>query len=716
MSIIDVLKTFPYVERDADYLNAVDYYPFLNALAKDLKAKRVLEIGVRFGYSAVAFIYGNSIESYVGVDNDLYDLYINDCSDLVPSLSKARVNLDYLNATQPVNFMLLRKDTQDLTDLSFLGTTGFDFIHIDGDHSYEGAFTDIKNFWNVLAVGGHMLVDDSLFVPAVGAACITFAQMINEPCYNVKTYRGTWVFLKTKGRSFPISTSSVNEATIRRDRSGPSQSAVSSPGSLHRNSENALSRSYYYEESFCDAALADYIAPLVTLPTGEPDGATQQCTYLDGLPRIECCVGYGQIGLNGELGYEGKRVSVRARPDLHALSTHAPARALFKVDGQFSRLECFVALNDDVPANVSSADFTVFADRRLVGAALGVTAGDPPRLLIAELGSAQMLELTVETGHPEFCHSIWLNPRLFTRKPDASTTSMCDCLARTEIVLSPAIPSAERCIATVASSGFESLLDDMLGSLSTNGGCEDALLVVFCAGNPETVAPVVAKYRARLIQCRPIRPVGLTLKSVLYSVARVVDAEQYLCLDADMLVLRDLRPLFAMLHACPEGSILVCRENNSRRFRNLGDAFVRLYQGSPVEGSTLLDERLASYPLVVNDGLFAGTRAALLALDSTVRGMPQMQAWMDDRPEIRFRNQFIFNSALAESNCGIELDPVYNLQLQGCEMRMFREAGRIQAEWKNKRVAVAHFNGDGRHKYPEFRNRHSLMLNASPGT
>jgi hypothetical protein len=282
--------------------------------------------------------------------------------------------------------------------------------------------------------------------------------------------------------------------------------------------------------------------------------------------------------------------------------------------------------------------------------------------------------------------------------------------------LSPAIPSAERCIATVASSGFESLLDDMLGSLSTNGGCEDALLVVFCAGNPETVAPVVAKYRARLIQCRPIRPVGLTLKSVLYSVARVVDAEQYLCLDADMLVLRDLRPLFAMLHACPEGSILVCRENNSRRFRNLGDAFVRLYQGSPVEGSTLLDERLASYPLVVNDGLFAGTRAALLALDSTVRGMPQMQAWMDDRPEIRFRNQFIFNSALAESNCGIELDPVYNLQLQGCEMRMFREAGRIQAEWKNKRVAVAHFNGDGRHKYPEFRNRHSLMLNASPGT
>jgi predicted O-methyltransferase YrrM len=51
MSVIVVLKTLPYVERDADYLNASDYYPFLNALAKDFKATRVLEIGVRFGYS-----------------------------------------------------------------------------------------------------------------------------------------------------------------------------------------------------------------------------------------------------------------------------------------------------------------------------------------------------------------------------------------------------------------------------------------------------------------------------------------------------------------------------------------------------------------------------------------------------------------------------------------------------------------------------------------
>jgi hypothetical protein len=122
------------------------------------------------------------------------------------------VNLEYLNTIQPVEFTLLKKDTQNLLDLSFLGTTGFDFIHIDGDHSYEGTLTDIKNFWNVLALGGHMLVDDSLFIPAVNAACIKFSEIINEPCYNVKSLRGTWVFLKTQERSFPISTS-IDERT-----------------------------------------------------------------------------------------------------------------------------------------------------------------------------------------------------------------------------------------------------------------------------------------------------------------------------------------------------------------------------------------------------------------------------------------------------------------------------------------------------------------------
>jgi len=203
--VIDFLKTLPHVERDADYLNAPDYYPRLNALARDLRATRILEVGVRYGYSAVAFVYRNPVREYVGIDYELYD---------PESSRKSRANLDYLNTLQSVEFRLIRKNTQELTGLDFLEGT-FDFIHIDGDHSYEGALTDLKNFWNVLESGGHMLVDDSIFLPSVANACATFAAIVEEPHYNVKTYRGTRVFLKTRERHFSISQSAANELTRR---------------------------------------------------------------------------------------------------------------------------------------------------------------------------------------------------------------------------------------------------------------------------------------------------------------------------------------------------------------------------------------------------------------------------------------------------------------------------------------------------------------------
>lgn len=204
MNTIDFLKSLPHVECDADYLNAFDYYPFLNSLAKDFRASRVLEVGVRFGYSAVAFIYGNPVEEYVGIDADLYD---------ATSSRKSRDNLDYLKRMQPFEYTLFQKNTQLLTDLSFLNDKQFDLIHIDGDHSYEGALTDMKNFWNVLVPGGHMLVDDSIFYGSVHTACMTFASLIEEPTYNVESFRGTWVFLKTRQRYFPLSKSVVNEMT-----------------------------------------------------------------------------------------------------------------------------------------------------------------------------------------------------------------------------------------------------------------------------------------------------------------------------------------------------------------------------------------------------------------------------------------------------------------------------------------------------------------------
>src|SRR5262249_57024659 len=81
--------------------------------------------------------------------------------------------------------------------------------------------------------------------------------------------------------------------------------------------------------------------------------------FLDSLSPVASQVGYGSLGLRGDLGYEGKSVVVGGRHYAHALSTHPPARLAFKLPANFSSLRCEVALNDDVDAGRSHANFFV---------------------------------------------------------------------------------------------------------------------------------------------------------------------------------------------------------------------------------------------------------------------------------------------------------------------------------------------------------------------
>ena len=101
-------------------------------------------------------------------------------------------------------------------------------------------------------------------------------------------------------------------------------------------------------------------------------------------------------------------------------------------------------------------------------------------------------------------------------------------------------------------------------------------MVVFAVDPDDECHRVAAKYGATLIHCTARLPINATVKSVLYSVARVVDAPRFLCVDADTLVLGDLRPVFDAIDACPEGSLFAVREANGRPFVDLETALHRL--------------------------------------------------------------------------------------------------------------------------------------------
>lgn len=430
-------------------------------------------------------------------------------------------------------------------------------------------------------------------------------------------------------------------------------------------------------------------------------------TFLDSFKPVSAEVGYGTLGLGGQLGYEGKAVSVGRQTYAHALSTHPPARLLFDLGGRFQNFRAEVALNDDVPSGSSYADFVVVADGVPVASAPRVSAGEPPRPLTASVAGARRLELLVRTTRWQNSHAVWLDPQLAEREEGAAAEVLPDCLGRADIELPREPLRAARCVATVVSPGFEHLLDDMLGSLHANGNCPEALVVVFAVEADEACRRVAEKYGARLVACRRRAVVNPTVKSVLYSAARAVEAESFLCLDADMLVLGDLRPVFAALEACPPGSVLACREANGTDETTLGEALSVVYGGRTRDIERLVGRPRgeADYRLVVNDGLFAAGREALLALDALIRGWSAASAWVDERADVWWRNQFVFNLALARLRCGVELAPVYNVQLNSQDV----EVDGRGAVWHGRPVRVLHFNGGGRKKCPELRGRFSSV-------
>ena len=191
--MINLLKSLPYLENDIiqDWFNAPNYYPWLNNIAKNFHPKNILEIGVRLGYSAIAFTHGTTAETYTGIDFE----------ENYGSLEKAVANINF-SKDHPFEVITYNRNTQELA-LNFLSK--YDFIHIDGDHSKQGALNDILNFWSVLEVGGHMLIDDSIYAPPVFGNRDVY-EAIQEaikklgtptpPNYNIMTYRGTWVICK----------------------------------------------------------------------------------------------------------------------------------------------------------------------------------------------------------------------------------------------------------------------------------------------------------------------------------------------------------------------------------------------------------------------------------------------------------------------------------------------------------------------------------------
>jgi predicted O-methyltransferase YrrM len=116
-------------------------------IAEQFKPTRICEIGVYSGIAACCFLAASPTAEYIGIDN---------CRDeqgqdivIVEHTRELLTGLGYRSE-------IIIADSQQMTELP----GQFDFIHIDGDHSRDGACHDMLMAWRAVTPTGHILIDN----------------------------------------------------------------------------------------------------------------------------------------------------------------------------------------------------------------------------------------------------------------------------------------------------------------------------------------------------------------------------------------------------------------------------------------------------------------------------------------------------------------------------------------------------------------------------
>lgn len=125
----------------------------LSALASEKNGQPILEIGGEFGMSTSIFA------KFAG-DSDIYSLDVRFSGDLAAhhmgNLQLSGVPTE--KVTQIAGDSQLKGTVTKFTKT--LGKRELGILFVDGDHSADGAYNDLKNYAPLVAIGGYVAVHD----------------------------------------------------------------------------------------------------------------------------------------------------------------------------------------------------------------------------------------------------------------------------------------------------------------------------------------------------------------------------------------------------------------------------------------------------------------------------------------------------------------------------------------------------------------------------
>lgn len=241
-----------------------------------------------------------------------------------------------------------------------------------------------------------------------------------------------------------------------------------------------------------------------------------------------------------------------------------------------------------------------------------------------------------------------------------------DGLQQAEIASLPA-PShriRKNCIVFVASSDYLELLHAAIDSIQSHGN-RDAQIVVLYTGVDYALESMgsISDKGAVVVWIRALSENRQWIKTAQLLIPRAFEAENYLMLEADTLVLTDLAPLWELMNACPANMIFGVAPNNPYH-TNPMEYHLNFMGGAGAEDARFICGReKTNARFLFNGGVFAGKRAAIETLNTNLASLwPFSQLWIEGISK-RYGEEVMMNWAASMPNLDfIGLDASMNTQ------------------------------------------------------